>query len=283
MYGMEDPDRRMIGFIMAVAESQSLEELGATCHRATSNLVDAPVLGLYLIRQHAPNLFYSHNAPRGFLDEYQNELARCDPMIEIILDKRQPIGGSLLRSSKHWNARAMEDLLQRWGFRGNMCGPVIIDSRLAGLIYTADRDQTDTDANRTEKMNYICRSASIALRRILHLHSDDDASAAHDLIAAKTAGLPPRLAEVAALVCGGLTNKEIARAMTISHHTVKEHVANLCWRFGVQNRTELAAAVLRPPKDQVSAIRPGADKYAELHDAIFQPSFREPTLCSDYF
>lgn len=283
MYRMDDPDRRMIGFVMAIAESRSLEELGATCHRATSNLVDAPVLGLYLIRERAPNLFYSHNAPRGFLDEYQSELARSDPMIEIIMEKKQAIGGSLLRSSKHWNARVMQDLLQRWGFHGNMCGPVIVDSRMAGLIYTADRDQTDTDANRTEKMNYICRSASIALRRILNLQSDDDVSAAHDLVAAKTAGLPPRLAEVAALVCGGLTNKEIARAMTISHHTVKEHVANLCWRFGVQNRTELAAAVLRPPKDQVPASRPAADRYNELHDAIFHPSFHESMLSSDYF
>jgi len=281
MHAMDD--RRMIGFVMAIAESRSLEELGATCHRATSSLVDAPVLGLYLIRERAPNLLYSHNAPRGFLDEYQNELARCDPMIEIIMDKKRPVGGSLLSSSKHWNARAMQDLLQRWGFRGNMCGPVIIDSRMAGLIYTADRDQTDTDLNRTEKMNYICRSASIALRRILNLNADDDGSAAHDLVAAKTARLPPRLAEVAALVCGGLTNKEIARAMTISHHTVKEHVANLCWRFGVQNRTELAAAVLRPPKEQMPQNRAGADRYDELHDAIFQPAFHRSMACSDYF
>jgi DNA-binding CsgD family transcriptional regulator len=283
MYGMDDPDRRMIGFVMAIAESQSLEELGATCHRAASNLVDAPVLGLYLIRERAPNLIYSHNAPRGFLDEYQNELARCDPMIEMITEKKHSVRGSLLRSSKRWNVRVMEELLERWGFRGNMCGPVIVDSRMAGLIYTADRDQTDTDVNRTEKMNYICRSASIALRRILSLRADDDASAAYDLVAAKTAGLPPRLAEVAALVCGGLTNKEIARSMAISPYTVKEHVANLCLRFSVQNRTELAAAVLRPSKNQVSARRPSSSRYDELHEAIFQPSYHGPIFCSDYF
>ncbi|MGY0574568.1 response regulator transcription factor [Bradyrhizobium sp. RDM12] len=57
---------------------------------------------------------------------------------------------------------------------------------------------------------------------------------------------PPRSADVAIRVCRGQTNKEIAREMGISDQTVKEHVANLCRRFGVHNRTELAACLLSP-------------------------------------
>ncbi|MDA9530142.1 hypothetical protein ACM42_17250 [Bradyrhizobium sp. CCBAU 25338] len=59
-----------------------------------------------------------------------------------------------------------------------------------------------------------------------------------------SASLPPRSADVAIRVCRGQTNKEIAREMGISDQTVKEHVANLCRRFGVHNRTELAACLL---------------------------------------
>ena len=63
---------------------------------------------------------------------------------------------------------------------------------------------------------------------------------------AATLSLPPRSADVAIRVCRGQTNKEIAREMGISDQTVKEHVANLCRRFGVHNRTELAACLLSP-------------------------------------
>jgi DNA-binding NarL/FixJ family response regulator len=45
-------------------------------------------------------------------------------------------------------------------------------------------------------------------------------------------------------VCRGRTNKEIAREMGISDQTVKEHVANLCKRFGTHNRTELVGYML---------------------------------------
>jgi len=57
------------------------------------------------------------------------------------------------------------------------------------------------------------------------------------------ANLPRRSAQVALLLCKGHTNKSIARALGISDQTVKEHVANLCRRFGAQNRTELAATL----------------------------------------
>jgi DNA-binding NarL/FixJ family response regulator len=38
--------------------------------------------------------------------------------------------------------------------------------------------------------------------------------------------------------------KEIAREMGISDQTVKEHVANLCKRFGAHNRTGLVVCLL---------------------------------------
>ena len=50
--------------------------------------------------------------------------------------------------------------------------------------------------------------------------------------------------EVAQLLCQGHPNKAIARRLGISVYTVKEHVQNLCKRFGALNRTDLVHRLL---------------------------------------
>lgn len=51
-------------------------------------------------------------------------------------------------------------------------------------------------------------------------------------------GLSDREREVLQLVAAGLTNPEIARALHLSPHTVKEHASSLYRKLGVRNRTE---------------------------------------------
>jgi LuxR family maltose regulon positive regulatory protein len=53
--------------------------------------------------------------------------------------------------------------------------------------------------------------------------------------------LSSREQEVVELIAAGLTNKEIAEMLTISPETAKKHVANICTKLGVSNRTEAAA------------------------------------------
>lgn len=278
MTSVDARDAHMISFVMAVAESSTLEDLSVNCHRAAAELIHAPVLGLYLIRDHTPHLLYSHNAPRGFLNEYHRELAQHDPMIEMIMERRRAAAGSTLFPSRRWNVQIMGDLLRRWGFRDNMCGPVFVGSQLAGLIYVADVAETMPDPERTQRLDFICRSASIALRQIAAMPGSDDGNADRRTFDdGKNAAeeLPPRLSQVAALVCQGRTNKEIARNMAISHHTVKEHVAALCARFNVQNRTELATAMLRRSERKTKHL-PGriANPYR---------SFQSPGAGTEYF
>jgi DNA-binding CsgD family transcriptional regulator len=50
--------------------------------------------------------------------------------------------------------------------------------------------------------------------------------------------LTPREHEVLALVADGLRNREIARALEISEHTVKFHLASVFGKLGVSSRTE---------------------------------------------
>jgi DNA-binding NarL/FixJ family response regulator len=59
--------------------------------------------------------------------------------------------------------------------------------------------------------------------------------------AAAGALLTRREQEVAELVAGGATNREIAQTLFLSPKTVERHVSNALKKLGVRNRTELAS------------------------------------------
>jgi non-specific serine/threonine protein kinase len=62
--------------------------------------------------------------------------------------------------------------------------------------------------------------------------------------AVRPGGLTRREAQVADLIAAGRTNRQIARALTISEKTVEVHVHNVIAKLGAQSRTEVAAWVV---------------------------------------
>ncbi len=62
----------------------------------------------------------------------------------------------------------------------------------------------------------------------------------HGELRSKFKSLTPREIEVLKLVSEGDSNKEIAKRLGITEHTVKLHIHNLSGKFGVANRTAAA-------------------------------------------
>jgi DNA-binding NarL/FixJ family response regulator len=57
--------------------------------------------------------------------------------------------------------------------------------------------------------------------------------------------LSEREAEVLAYVVKGMSNKEIAASLGISHQTVKNHVTSILRKFGVEDRTQAVVYALK--------------------------------------
>lgn len=60
-----------------------------------------------------------------------------------------------------------------------------------------------------------------------------------------SANLSAREVQVLALIVQGLANKQIAFALDIAEHTVKNHVKNILSKLGVQDRTQAATDAIR--------------------------------------
>jgi len=61
--------------------------------------------------------------------------------------------------------------------------------------------------------------------------------------AATPGALTPAEARVAALVCEGKTNREVAAALYLSDRTVEGHLARIFGKLGIRHRTELSSAL----------------------------------------
>ena len=61
--------------------------------------------------------------------------------------------------------------------------------------------------------------------------------------------LSPKEREVAELICLGFTNRDIAKVMFISEHTVKDHTKKIYPKMGVHSRFELATLVNKHRRD----------------------------------
>lgn len=256
------PEYQLADRLMSVAESRSVRALGIACCSAITEMTGSPTVGLYLLDGPEPELAYARHVADGLLDNYKAGFWRRDPVLDCIMTRGRAADGATLIGPRRWQQSQSFEMLHEWGLAYNMAGPLWRDHTIIGVLFTATShaDAPYTSRSR-QRMEMLCRAGSLALTNMMNkgeIDAHHGAIRSPEVVAPDRmlpAFLPPRSADVAVRICRGQTNKEIAREMKISDQTVKEHVANLCRRFGVHNRTELAARLSAPSAALVQATK----------------------------
>ena len=232
--------------VLSIAATRTLPALGEALRREVGRTIGSRSFGFYALEGGVPRLLVSGGAPAGFLQDYDAIAGGGDRLVDQMCDKGHALDGRTAIGAT-WRKTGVFDLLQRWGYSQCMGGPLCVDGKAMGIVYTANSDQPQPfGPTSLQRMDLLCRAGSIALGHMLEtgaLASEPGAwrtAAETDRPAREADPLPRRAREVAGLVAKGATNKEIARALGLSVHTVKEYVGSLCRRLGAQNRTDLA-------------------------------------------
>lgn len=236
-------------------------------HQALTQATKADAIGLYFLEPQRLSLQWSLGAPNGFLESWSSELGVKDPLLMATLHEGRPLSGHTL-----YDRATLRRILGTWGFASNMCGLLQVNQTPAAVVFAASHCPTTfTQSESLEWMELFCRAGSLALRQLLYPRApisqniqDASIESLEKTLAKPISScineLPKRLQQVAAELCMGHSNKEIARNLGISDETVKDHVRRLCERFNARNRTQLvaklslaSARINRSQKDQFQA------------------------------
>jgi DNA-binding CsgD family transcriptional regulator len=241
-------ESRMAEQVVAIAESRSVETLGRAVSLAIEQRTGSPAIGLYLFKDACPALLFSSHVDEGMLDLYQSGVWRSDPILNHVTATGGCGDSETLVGCDNWQRSLIFRAISQWGFHYNLGGPIRCGDMIVGVLYTA-REQEYYSYNASDRlcMDLVCRATSLAISGLINfgalrgLEMPPPTKPARPYSPPTTEFLSPRLADVAIGICRGQTNKEIAREIGISDQTVKDHLAILCRRFGVHNRTGLAA------------------------------------------
>jgi DNA-binding CsgD family transcriptional regulator len=252
---------------LRIADCRSLAALRDALFDRADSVIGVVAMGLYMYdRAERLQLISSRLAPQGFLDQYAREYAKTDTMLHCIVGERRTIDGFHFHGPAGWRRSGNYEILRGWGFYHNMGGAFVVNGRTAGALFVATaQDKDPFEEKQVKRLDFLCRAGSLALtamreRERLRCELSNCAAAdwpdlmSVDTIRTHASGrcdldrpidrLPVRSRAVARLLCEGQPNKAIANRLGISVYTVKEHVQNLCRRFGALNRTDLVHRLL---------------------------------------
>jgi len=174
------------------------------------------------------------------------------------LDRHQEVGdarglaqcleaaGGVLAARGH-GAAAARLLGAAAACRQRLAAPLPVEDRADhdAALDAVRRDIGQDAADRALAEGRALRSDDAAALARAALHEADPAPAPPPRRpASRPGGLTRREAQVADLVAAGRTNRQIARALTISEKTVEVHVHNVIAKLGAQSRTEVATWVV---------------------------------------
>jgi len=115
----------------------------------------------------------------------------------------------------------------------------VLDKGVQGfLTYTCDDDEIIHAVFAIAKGEKFYCNKVLDLVLNKHLYQKDESSCA-------PTNLSERESEIAALIAGGKTNKEVANDLSLSPHTIHTHRKNIMKKLGVRSASELTMSCLR--------------------------------------
>ncbi len=222
---------------LRIAASWTMQDLGDAYALGVRDLIGSRSVGLYALANRRPNLLVARDAPMGFLNAYAERSQNGDLLVERVVEKGCTIDGATELGDRLWLTSGSFTLLDRWGYAHCMCGPLLAGGRVIGVAFTASPASAPYSVQARTRFDVLCEAGSLVLSCLTPPETTAQSGFSPMV---RRDDLPPRTRDVACLVLRGHSNKEIARELHLSVHTVKEYVGNLCRRVGAQNRTGLA-------------------------------------------
>lgn len=139
-----------------------------------------------------------------------------------------------LTSMPDWGRRYIDGHMRRWGYRSSAVMHLQFPQGGHALVGITDPEPGLVDDVDAAALRMLSRQLSAISRRMPV--AEEPAPPA----------LSGRLQEVAALVCEGRSNKEIAATLYLSLDTVKKYVSRILATTGCRSRAEYVARYRRP-------------------------------------
>lgn len=217
-------------------------------------LVGGDAAGLYLLdERHQPREVTRFGASDSLVHELESLGRTSDPFLHQVLRTRRPVDNCSLYGTAIWPRRCERGrVLASYGFAHSMIVPLLYGGRLIGTINLArSRGSTEFTPGDARLAMELGRFASIAVtnavdRADVARAGRSSAPAVHSVRVSSrrpqpglaAACLTPRERAVLELAAAGLRNHEIAGELTVTVHTVKQHLKHAYEKLGVRSRVE---------------------------------------------
>jgi DNA-binding NarL/FixJ family response regulator len=169
------------------------------------------------------------------ISEAQNLVAATAPDV-VLLDHRLPDGDGVSAIADLHRIRPSAQVVVLTATTSDRVLVAAMEAGAAGFIAKTQRLDDVIDGVRAAAQGESVVSAKLLTRLLPRLHRQAGGGGAD---------LTEREREILDLLATGLSNADIARQLTISVHTVRNHVANLSAKLGAHSKLEVLSIAVR--------------------------------------
>jgi DNA-binding CsgD family transcriptional regulator len=236
--------------VCATLDREDVERITVT---SLPELVGADAAGLYLLdARYRPQQITRMGASDDLVYDLEALGRRSDPFFQLVLRTRRPVDDSTLYGRSTWRRHCVRgQIMAGHGFAHSMIVPLLDGPRLVGTVNLARAHGRPPFGPADSRIALeLAAFSAIALRNARRSAATTPTQAHPGIVrhvptAAQTpcgdqSVLTAREREVLRLVAAGLRNHEIAGELTVTVHTVKQHLKHVYAKLGVRSRVEAA-------------------------------------------